>query len=127
MFNYIYYRSYCFFEKNELAFDPHNFAVNIPTVIQVFILNFIYFLLVKSGKVGFLGDLVLLVYPLVLLGLYVLNDKYFNGRIKNYKVRWNHETRGIKLIKGTVLALVAISCFISIFVFANEVHKFRNR
>ena len=125
MFNYIYYRSYCFFEKNGLALDPHNFAVNIPTLIQVFVINLIYFLLVKAGKVGFIGDKVLIIYPIALVGLYLINDKYFNGRIKKYKRKWNTETGGARIIKGILLALVAVSSFISIFVFANELHKLR--
>ena len=121
--NYIYYRAYSFYEKNKLAFNPHTYASVLPTLMQGFVIYLTYFLLVRFHVVLLLeGNL--LVYVGVLLGLYYINDNFFFGKIAKYKKRWRSES--LKVVKGVIIAILAVGSFVGILLIANGLHKLKS-
>lgn len=126
MMNYIYYRAYSFYEKNKLAIDPHTYAAGIPTLMQGFIVYLLYYLFVRYRFIKLI-DGNILIYGVVMLGLYYLNDKFFAGRIKSYKKKWSEETNSSKVLKGTVIAILTLASFIGILLVANGLYKLKLR
>jgi len=121
--NYIYYRTYCFYKKNGLAFDPHTWATVIPTFITAFLLYLVYYIGVRQnlfpkvqGNFIFIG--------IALLGLSFLMDKVFKNKINTYKSRWDKEARTIRLIKGILIAALAVSSFFGLFILVAEMRKY---
>ncbi|MDX2049287.1 MAG: hypothetical protein SFU87_21055 [Chitinophagaceae bacterium] len=124
MLNYIYYRSYCFYEKNKLAIEPHTYAIAIPLFIETFIIFLTYYFLLVQNVIPFIkinGWL----YAIILICIYFLNDKFFSGKINSYKVRWRIESPFLKLVKGIIITISAVASFSGIFIIANLLHELR--
>jgi|GEM_PF-5160548 len=123
--NYIYYRSYCFYQKNGLAFDPHTWAVVPPTVICSFLIHFTYYLLV-SKRVLPLVELNILYFLGIFFGFSFLFEKIYKEKFKAYNKKWKNENKTVRLVKGLFIFAVSLCSFIGIFAIANEFHKMRN-
>jgi hypothetical protein len=123
--NYIYYRSYCFYQKNGLAFDPHTWAVVPPTVICSFLIHFAYYLLV-SKKVLPIIELNALYFIGMFFGFSFLFERFYKEKFKFYNRKWKNENKTVRLVKGLFIFPVSLGSFIGIFVIANEFHKMRN-
>lgn len=124
MLNYVYYRVYSFYKKNGFDVEPHIWATVIPTFIVAFLLNAIYYLGVRNGILPWSqGSLVF--YAIVLLVLAFIMDRAFENKIYFYSKRWDKENGGIKTLKGIVIAIIAVGCFVGVFVIANELRKLK--
>lgn len=121
----IYYRSYCFYQKNGLAFDPHTWAVIPPTVICSSIIHYTYYLLV-SKRVLPLVDLNVLYIVGIFFGFSLLFEKIYKEQFKLYNKKWKNENKTFRLAKGLFIFVVSLSSFIGIFFIVNEFHKMRN-
>ncbi len=124
MLDYIYYRVYCFYKKNGFDVEPHVWATVIPTFIIVFLLNFIYYLGVKKGFFPWTQGSFLF-WAIVLLGLNFIMDKVYSNKINTYRKKWDKETGTLRLIKGLLIAVVAIASFYGVFILANELRKLK--
>lgn len=123
--NCIYYRSYCFYQKNGLAFDPHTWAVIPPTVICSSIIHYTYYLLV-SKRVLPLVDLNVFYIVGIFFGFSLLFEKIYKEQFKLYNKKWKNENKTFRLAKGLFIFVVSLSSFIGIFFIVNEFHKMRN-
>lgn len=124
MLKYIYYRAYSFYKKNGLAFEPHTWATVIPTFIVAFLLYALYYIGVRKAVFPWVqGSFIF--YAVALLGLSFIMDKVFDNKISIYKKRWDRESGTIRLIKGILIAIVAIASFIGVFIFTNELRKLK--
>ena len=125
MLNYIYYRTYSFYKKNGFAFEPHTWATVVPTFITVFLLYLIYFIgVVQRLFPKVQGSVVF--YAVAFLGLNYIMDKIYEDKFNSYKRKWDKEPRSIRLIKGIVVAVLAIGSFIGLFVIVNELRKVKS-
>ena len=122
---YIYYRAYRFYEKNKLAIDPHTYAAGVPTLMQAFIVFLLYYLSVRY-KFFKPIDGNILIFGVVMLGLYYLNDNYFVGRIELYRKQWSGESDSSKLFKGIAVVVLALGSFIGILLVANDLYKLKS-
>ena len=123
--NYIYYRSYCFYKKNGLAFDPHIWAVVPPTFICSFLVHFTYYLLVSKGVLP-LVELNIIYFVGIFFGFSYLFERVYKEKFKLYNKKWKNERKTVRLVKGLLIFAVSLGSFIGIFAIANEFHKMRN-
>jgi hypothetical protein len=124
MLNYIYYRAYSFYKKNGLAFDPHTWATVIPTFMISSLLYALYYIGVRKKIFPWMqGSFIF--YAVFLLGLGFIMDKAFRNKINTYNRRWDKETGTPRMIKGILVAIIAVASFLGVFIFANEVRKLK--
>ena len=124
MLNYIYYRSYCFYQKNGLAFNPHTWAVVPPTFICSFIIHFAYYLLL-SKRILPVVEINVLYFIGIFFGFTFLFELVYKNKFKIYKRHWKDENKKVRFIKGLIIFIITLSSFIGTFVIANEFHKMR--
>jgi len=125
MLSYVYYRSYCFYEKKGLAINPHTYALGIPTFIEGLVIYFIYYLLVSFNWLP-LVNLNGLIFAVFLLCLYYLNGRWFSNKIPSYKKRWKNEKYEFKRLKGVFVSVIAIGSFVGMLMIANAFFKLSN-
>ena len=122
MIDYLYYRSYCFYKKNRIAIEPHTWAVVVPTFIVSFMLFFLYYILVLFKIcINITGSA--FIYVIVFFITDFCFDKIYENKIHSYNKKWANENKQTKFIKGILIALLAVVCFIGLFVIANNLHK----
>ena len=112
-FEYIYYRTYSFLQKNNIPFAVH--ASVKATAITVYILCFglltLYMLLSIKGIINDNGISILILGICAALSIFFL-DRYFERRYPIFEGRWKHQNRILRTFLGYFIAFIAITLFI---------------
>ena len=123
MLNYIYYRAYCFYKNNGLAFEPHIWAIVIPTFITAFLIYLVYYIgVVQKIFHKVQGDIIL--FGITLLGLSFIMDKVYKDEFIFFQRKWDKEQGKTRFIKGILIAALAISSFFGLFILVAEMRKY---
>lgn len=108
MFNYIYYRVYCVYEKKDSM--PHLYSILVLTLIQsVFLLDLnIVSSFFSTNKESFFptGKVVMI----VLFGIFLLCNVLFykNEKIEKFRNKWNDESRSKRISRGLFIVILII-------------------
>lgn len=89
----------------------------------LFVALFIYYWLIRLNWLGMPTETAIAIFIFVPLLLGTLIDKWLKIKVGSFRTKWQKEKEFSKKIKGYVIAFIAITSFVGVFLIANAFHN----
>ncbi len=116
---YIYFRIYSWYKKNGLTTVPETSAAGILMFMFLFVGLFIGYWLVRLKYLPKPNSMTIIIFIFIPPFLATTIEWWLKNKIDSFNKKWQKEKLVTKKIKGYVIALLALTSFIGLFVIAN--------